>query len=114
MRSVLLLLVLTLSGCQHAWLQTSSWPVHKWKGQWQGVEGTFINIQPDLNDCRLTIQNLDGAQTYACTLHPDAVLFFRNGQIEALRQGTGEDTGMKWLQDRENCLVVRTGEGYCR
>lgn len=119
MRSgVLILLGLVLAGCQHIslseLLETSRWPAHKWKGRWGGVEGTFVDIQPQANNCQVSFQTLDGFTTYACTLRPDAIVFIRNGQIEALRHGTGEDTGVKGLQDQENCLVVRIGEGYCR
>ncbi len=30
-----------------------------------------------------------------------------------LRAGDGEATGLKWLADKD-CLIVATGEGYCR
>ena len=38
----------------------------------------------------------------------------RDGVRESLRPGSGVETGMKWLQDKSDCLVVKPGEGYCR
>jgi hypothetical protein len=37
-------------------------------------------------------------------------------RLERTRTGTdGDGTGMKWLADREDCLVVTAGsEGFCR
>src|SRR6266851_9768506 len=34
-------------------------------------------------------------------------------KAETIRSGNGEQTGMKWLLDKKNCLVTRYGEGYC-
>ena len=33
---------------------------------------------------------------------------------ETITATDGEATGMKWLLDKQNCLTVRSGEGYCR
>jgi len=33
---------------------------------------------------------------------------------ESIRATDGEQTGMKWLREKANCLTVRSGEGYCR
>lgn len=44
----------------------------------------------------------------------DGITFERDSVSETIRAGTGAETGMKWLQEKSNCLVVRPGEGYCR
>ena len=36
-----------------------------WRGQWNGPEGTFLLIEGKDGRYKLTIQNLDGPQTYA-------------------------------------------------
>jgi len=40
--------------------------------------------------------------------------FERDGLQESIRPTNGDETGMKWLAGKKNCLTVRPGEGYCR
>jgi hypothetical protein len=40
--------------------------------------------------------------------------FVRGGNTEVIHATDGVGTGMKWLVDKNNCLVVRPGEGFCR
>jgi hypothetical protein len=35
-------------------------------------------------------------------------------KTESIHAGNGEDTGMKWLLDKKNCLIIKYGEGFCR
>ena len=44
----------------------------------------------------------------------DTIAFERGGIKETIRAGSGADTGMKWLSEKKDCLVVKPGEGYCR
>lgn len=85
-----------------------------WLGKWTGPEGTALEIAGDGAGYALKITSLDGPVDYYGIATPDGISFERNGAIEAVRAGNGTDTGMKWLADKANCLVVRPGEGYCR
>ena len=93
-------------------LSTSS--PSQWIGEWQGPEGTLIEIAQDGEAFLITITNLDGPRTFQGHASGDRLLFERDGQSEAIRFGTGAQTGMKWLAEKRECLVVKQGEGYCR
>ena len=86
----------------------------KWLGQWNGPEGTFIRIEGGKGRYEVTVQNLDGPQTYHGSTAGELIQFERNGVTESIRATNGAETGMKWLADKSNCLTVRPGEGYCR
>lgn len=86
-----------------------------WLGRWPGPEGTFLDVQRgDAGHYRVTVQNLDGPRTFAATAEAGSLRFTRDGITETVRPGSGVDTGMKWLADKRDCLVVKAGEGYCR
>lgn len=120
------LLTLMVTGCSDH--QSSSTPVasvifpdassaqtaDKWLGKWVGPEGTFLLLAGGGGTYKVTIQNLDGPQTFKGLAAGDQIAFERNGVKEYLRATTGAETGMKWLSDKSNCLAVRVGEGYCR
>jgi hypothetical protein len=54
---------------------------------------------------------LDGYEGVATA---GGIRFPRNGKTESIHAGNGEDTGMKWLLDKKNCLIIKYGEGFCR
>jgi hypothetical protein len=85
-----------------------------WLGQWTGPEGTFLLIAGGQGTYELTIRNLDGPQTFGGRAVEGGIEFQRAGITEVIRTTDGVGTGMKWLVDKQNCLVVRPGEGYCR
>ena len=85
-----------------------------WLGKWIGPEGTFLILAGGGGKYELTIQNLDGPQTFQGIAVGDQITFDRNGMKEYLRATNGAETGMKWLNEKTNCLTVRSGEGYCR
>ncbi len=85
-----------------------------WLGQWNGPEGTFIVIARSAGGYSVKIQSLDGPNTYAGVALGDRIRFERDGRTETIRAGSGDETGMKWLAGKGNCLIVRTGEGFCR
>ena len=90
-------------------------PTDEWLGRWNGVEGTYLELAREADGYTVTIANLDGPRTYAGTAAGDRVEFARNGRTESIRRATGKETGMKWLADEMNCLVVTVGsEGFCR
>jgi hypothetical protein len=85
-----------------------------WMGKWNGVEGTFLEISAG-NPFTVTIANLDGPRTFDAAPKGDALVFQRDGKEEKITAVTGEETGMKYLLDKKDCLVVVKGsEGFCR
>ncbi len=94
---------------------TISKPVtDQWLGKWIGPEGTFLLLTGGNGKYGITIQNLDGPLTYQGTTVDGQVQFKRNDVTETIRATNGEETGMKWLSEKSNCLTIRSGEGYCR
>jgi hypothetical protein len=85
-----------------------------WLGQWNGPEGTFLRLEGGKGKYVVTVQNLDGPQTYQGSTNGAQLQFERNGVKETIRATTGAETGMKWLSSKANCLTIRLGEGYCR
>lgn len=92
---------------------TTALPDH-WLGRWQGPETTFLEITGTAGAYRVTVQNLDGPRTFDAMAGANSLSFTRDGVPETIRAGSGADTGMKWLADKRDCLVVKAGEGYCR
>lgn len=85
-----------------------------WVGRWQGPEGSYLEIAGGPGTYSITVQNLDGPRSFDAKAGSGTLVFVRDGAVETLRAGNGTDTGMKWLADKRDCLVVKTGEGYCR
>jgi len=83
-------------------------------GRWTGPEGTWLDIQPAGEGYRVTISNLDGPRDFDGRADDGGIRFVRDGQAFVIRPGNGDDTGMKWLAGKKDCLVVAPGEGYCR
>ncbi len=88
--------------------------VSAWLGRWQGPEGTFLEISGTPGAYRVTVQNLDGPRSFDAATSATGLSFVRDGVTETVRAGNGVETGMKWLADKQDCLVVKAGEGYCR
>lgn len=93
----------------------------QWVGRWTGVEGLFLEISKDEpvgpGHYLLEMQyGLDAEQsgTFEGQATDEGISFSRDDGQQLLRAGDGEATGMKWLAEKEDCLVVVTGEGYCR
>ena len=98
----------------HATTQPSADEASKWIGRWTGPEGTYLEITPADGAYSIVISNLDGPRSFNGSAAGDRIDFTRDGVDESIRAGTGAQTGMKWLADKSDCLVVRNGEGYCR
>ncbi len=88
--------------------------IEEWVGKWNGVEGTFLEIKPDGKNYKITIQNLDGPREFKGEPKDGVLWFDRDGKSQGIRPGNGGDTGMKWLAEKKDCLVVSPVEGYCR
>jgi hypothetical protein len=104
----------TSSGNQTTTPSSASNLTDLWLGQWNGPEGTYIVFSKDGDKYQVKIQSLDGAATYEGIPVGQHIEFKRDGRIETIHAGSGEETGMKWLLDKKNCLIIKTGEGICR
>ncbi|NVF14205.1 hypothetical protein [Vreelandella maris] len=93
----------------------------QWVGRWIGVEGLFLEISKDepegpghyLLHMRYGLDD-DQIGTFEGQATAEGIRFNREGGPQLLSAGDGEATGMKWLLEKEDCLIVATGEGYCR
>jgi hypothetical protein len=87
-----------------------------WVGKWTGVEGLVLDIAktatPGTYDVKVTL--MDGSGSYTGTGAGDVIRFERGGVQETIRKATGDQTGLKWLAGKKNCLVIKQGEGFCR
>lgn len=96
-------------------------PTDKWVGKWLGVEGLNLTIAKDDSIGRghyiLTMKyglDADDEGTFKGEANEDGIAFTRPDGPQQLSAGDGEATGLKWLADKKDCLIVDTGEGYCR
>lgn len=91
-------------------------PTDAWIGKWIGVEGLVLDIQPAGEPGRyvLSVTLLNGTNSYEGAADGDTIRFIRNGRPESIRAATGDDTGLKWLAGKQNCLMIQQGEGFCR
>ncbi|MEL7965206.1 hypothetical protein BDK62_103105 [Halomonas alkaliantarctica] len=138
MKKALLALIATMliSGCSNSNTSASNAPASdttteqnqhhhqvtdQWVGRWIGVEGLFLEISKDdsagpghyLLHMRYGL-DADQIGTFEGQATAEGIRFNRGDGPQLLRAGDGEATGMKWLLEKEDCLVVATGEGYCR
>lgn len=88
----------------------------RYLGRWIGVEGMFLNVtRREAGGVSLDMQwDLDHRGTFAGSVTAEGLRFMRNGVAETAVLGDGDATGLKWLAGKKDCLVVKSGEGYCR
>jgi len=86
----------------------------RWIGRWTGPEGTYLSIARSTEGYTVEIADLDGPKSYAARAAGDHLEFERDGKTEAIRATNGQQTGMKWLQEKSDCLTIKPGEGFCR
>jgi len=93
----------------------------KWIGRWIGVEGLVVNISNNESEGAghydLQMQyglDADQSGTFKGQATAEGISFNRKGEPHVLRAGDGEATGLKWLAEKQDCLIVQSGEGYCR
>jgi len=87
-----------------------------WAGKWTGVEGMYVTITPaEPEHYTLEMQSdLDTKGTYEGWDSEHGIKFKRGGEELSLHRGNGDETGLKYLAGKKECLIVKTGEGYCR
>lgn len=87
-----------------------------WAGKWTGVEGMYVTITPAApGKYSLEMQSdLDTNGRYEGSDSEHGIQFTRGGESLSLTRASGDDTGLKYLAGKKDCLIVKTGEGYCR
>ena len=90
--------------------------VADWAGKWTGPEGLYVIVTPGTEGkIALEMQSdLDTKGSYEGTATADGVSFKRGDEMLMLKQATGDQTGLKYLVGKKNCLMVKSGEGFCR
>lgn len=87
-----------------------------WVGKWTGPEGLVLAIaktaQAGRYDVKVTLP--DGTGSYTGTADGEVIRFTRGGAQEVIRRATGDQTGLKWLAGKQNCLMIKQSEGFCR
>lgn len=86
----------------------------KWLGHWNGPEGTYLVLASRGGQYVVEIKSLDGLAAYEGVAAGDRIQFKRDGRTESIRAGSGKETGMKWLLEKTDCLIINEGEGFCR
>lgn len=92
-----------------------------WVGHWVGVEGLVLDIAADADQgpghywltMRYGLDDSDQGR-FAGVAQGDTIRFTRPDGEQTLKAGDGAATGLKWLDGKKDCLVVKAGEGYCR
>lgn len=90
--------------------------VAAWAGKWTGPEGMYTTITPSA-DGKISLEmqsDLDTKGTYEGTATADGISFRRGDEALLLKMATGDETGLKYLAGKKDCLMVKSGEGYCR
>ncbi|WP_428313271.1 hypothetical protein [Hydrocarboniphaga sp.] len=85
-----------------------------WMGRWTGPEGTLLDLSRSSGVYSVKVTSLDGPATYEGKGVGDHIEFQRDGKLETIRATNGQQTGMKWLAGKTNCLTIRQSEGFCR
>lgn len=87
-----------------------------WVGKWTGVEGMYVTIATaEPGKYKLEMQSdLDTRGTYDGEDSEHGIKFKRGNDELSLRRGSGDETGLKYLAGKQECLIVKAGEGYCR
>ncbi len=91
-------------------------PTDAWIGDWIGVEGNTLKIAATAapGAYAITEVTLDGPLTYTGTADAAAIAFQEKDKPMTIRAGTGDETGLKYLTGKTNCLWIETGRGFCR
>jgi hypothetical protein len=58
--------------------------------------------------------DLDTKGSYDGEDSEHGIKFKRGSEELSLRRGSGDETGLKYLAGKKDCLIVKPGEGYCR
>lgn len=91
-------------------------PADAWIGKWIGVEGNTLTIEATgvKGAYAITEGTLDGVKHYPGLAEGEGIAFTDGAAKGAIRAGTGDETGLKYLAGKQNCLVIESGRGFCR
>lgn len=112
MKRSVVVLALLAGACGEAALDTGI--TDAWTGAWTGPEGTQLRIDGGQGAYTVTVRDLDGPRSFAGRAVAGGIEFERDGAVERIAATDGPGTGMKWLTEKRDCLVIRPGEGFCR
>ena len=85
-------------------------------GRWTGVEGMYLVVAA-IPDGGVTLEmqwDLDHSGSFNGVVTAEGLQFMRNGIEEHAVHSNGISTGLKYLTGKQDCLMVKSGEGYCR
>lgn len=92
-------------------------PTDAWVGDWIGVEGNTLKIEATgtPGEYKILERTLDGPLSYTGRA-AGATIAFQDAdqQARTIQAGTGEQTGLKYLAGKTNCLWIASGRGFCR
>lgn len=91
--------------------------LQQWFGSWRGAEeGSSLSIGKSGDGYGIVITKAGKEERYlgVGVAGQMKIRFRRNDQEEFLRLGTGRDSGVAALAGQAYCLIVQTGEAYCR
>ena len=85
-------------------------------GRWIGVEGMYLDVAAKPGGgLTLDMQwDLDHHGRFDGSVTAEGLRFMRDGIAESALHTNGDATGLKYLEDKKDCLTVKPGEGYCR
>ncbi len=94
-------------------------PSDEWLGRWIGVEGLNLTVSKGAEPGRYLLQmqygtDSDMSGSFEGVGTAEGIAFTRPDGAQLLRAATGDETGLKYLAGKSDCLKVKDGEGYCR
>ncbi len=110
----------TIASTSNAALNTTA-PTNRdgWIGRWIGVEGLNLTVSKGKSAGLYSLKmqygtDEDMSGTFEGVGTAEGIAFVRPDGEQVLRASTGDDTGLKYLAGKTDCLKVKDGEGYCR
>lgn len=90
-----------------------------WVGRWIGVEGLNLTVSKGTAPGHYSLKmqygtDADMSGTFGGVGTPEGIAFSRPDGDQILRASIGDETGLKYLAGKTDCLKVKDGEGYCR
>lgn len=91
-------------------------PTDAWVGKWVGVEGLFLEIAKAAAPGQYAVRVglLDGVNDYTGVADGATIRIDRGPEGATIRAATGAETGLKYLAEKKDCLMIVSGEGFCR
>jgi len=83
-------------------------------GVWHGPVGSQLQIQAQGAEFDLLFVSGEERHHVAGTVSNGALTFVRGGRVYVLTRGDGEATGVASLSRKTRCLIIMTGDAYCR